>query len=208
MFLETPRFPDDISFESSGGIEYFVDVVQVESGFEQRNIEQDEPLHVFDVSRVQSQEKLSSLIEFYHAVQGRTHEFRFKDWSDYKSVVREGVISATDQLLGVGDNAITDFQLVKTYAKGSFATVRTIQKPVAGTVLVSLDDVLQTSDFTIDTTTGIISFDTAPGAGVVVKAGFEFDVPCRFDTARLETSWRAHRVGSQEVIVREVRIIV
>jgi len=79
-FLESPRFPTNISFSSRGGPEYEVSVVVVNSGFEQRNLEQDEPLHIFDVSYgVKSEADLYSLLEFFHAVQGMTHEFRYKD---------------------------------------------------------------------------------------------------------------------------------
>lgn len=34
--------------------------------------------------------------------------------------------------------------------------------------------------WSVNTTSGVITFTTAPTAGMLVKAGFEFDVPCRF----------------------------
>ena len=37
---------------------------------------------------------------------------------------------------------------------------------------------------------------TAPAAGVLVTAGFEFDVPVRFDTDRLDVTWDLDRLGS------------
>ena len=42
-----------------------------------------------------------------------------------------------DEALGTGDGATTAFQLVKRYASGSQTWVRTITKPVAGTVRVN-----------------------------------------------------------------------
>jgi uncharacterized protein (TIGR02217 family) len=63
--------------------------------------------------------------------------------------------------------------------------VRTITKPVAGTVKVYLAGVQQMSGWSVNTTTGIITFTTAPGNGVAVSADYEFDVPVRFDTDRM-----------------------
>ena len=41
-----------------------------------------------------------------------------------------------------------------------------------------------------------MSFDAAPGAGVVITAGFEFDVPVRFDTDALDVTLDIERLGS------------
>ena len=48
----------------------------------------------------------------------------------------------------------------------------------------------------MNATTGVVTFDAAPGAGVLVTAGFEFDVPVRFDTDRLDVTWDLDRLGS------------
>ncbi len=58
--------------------------------------------------------------------------------------------------------------------------IRTITKPVAGTVQVYLDGVEQPSGWSVDTTTGLVTFGVPPTLGVEVTAGFEFDVPVRF----------------------------
>jgi uncharacterized protein (TIGR02217 family) len=75
--------------------------------------------------------------------------------------------------------------LIRTYSSGGNTDVRTITKPVAGTVKVYLAGVLQMSGWSVNTTTGIITFTTAPGNGVAVSADYEFDVPVRFDTDRM-----------------------
>ena len=41
-----------------------------------------------------------------------------------------------------------------------------------------------------------MSLNTAPGAGVVITAGFEFDVPVRFDTDTLDVTLDIERLGS------------
>jgi uncharacterized protein (TIGR02217 family) len=53
---------------------------------------------------------------------------------------------------------------------------------VAGTVRIALDGVELASGWSVDATTGIVTFAAAPGAGVAITAGFEFDVPVRFDS--------------------------
>ena len=65
-----------------------------------------------------------------------------------------------------------------------------------GTVLLARGGVATTSGWTIDSTTGIITFAAAPGAGVSVTAGFEFDVPVRFDTDELPVTLDIERLGS------------
>ena len=64
-------------------------------------------------------------------------------------------------------------------------TQRIITKIQPGTAIVSLDAVSVpfggAPSWTIDETTGIITFATAPGNGVVPKCGFKFYVKTRFD---------------------------
>lgn len=89
------------------------------------------------------------------------------------------------QNIGTGNGTLTAFQLTKTYVSGSNTYVREIKKPVTGTVKIYLNSLLQGSGFTIDHTTGIVTFTIAPGAGVAVTADCDFDVPVRFDTDML-----------------------
>ena len=133
---------------------------------------------------------------FFEARNGRLHGFRFKDWGDHKSCLPSGTPSPTDQSIGTGDGTTTAFQLVKHYASGSQTWTRTIAKPVAGTVRVALDGAEQIDDWSVDTTTGVVTFDIAPAAGVAVTAGFAFDVPVRFDTDVLDVTLDLERLGS------------
>lgn len=97
-------------------------------------------------------------------------------------------------------------QLTKVYASGAYSWTRTITKPVAGTVKVAKAGVLQTSGFSVDTTTGIVTFTNAPASGVAVTAGFEFDVPVRFDTDELPVVLDFERQGSiTSITMIEVR---
>jgi uncharacterized protein (TIGR02217 family) len=102
----------------------------------------------------------------------------------------------TDQSIGTGDGTTTAFQLVKRYASGAQSWTRAIAKPVAGSVRIALSGVEQPSGWSVDTTTGVVTFSAAPGSDVAITAGFEFDVPVRFDTDVLDVTLDLERLGS------------
>lgn len=193
------QFPTDISYGSAGGPEYATDVVASASGFEQRNVNWSEARARYNVAHgVKTKAQLDALIAFFRARKGRAHGFRFKDWTDYQ---------VSGEALGTGDGTRTQFQLVKHYASGSVTETRTITKPVSGTVLIYKNAVLQSSGVSVDATTGVVTFTTAPAAGVVVTATFEFDVPVRFDTDKLSASLDAYGIHSWlDIPLVEVRV--
>lgn len=202
------RFPEAVSFGSTGGPAFLTTVVETASGFEQRNIEWSQARASYEIGTgIRSEADLAAVVAFFRARAGRAYGFRFKDWTDYKSVAPGESITASDQLIGAGDGSETQFQLVKTYASGAGAHVRTIAKPVAGTVAVALNGVAQPTGWTVDLTTGILTFTTAPAAGVDVRAGFEFDVPVRFQNDRISVSLEYFRAGEAPSIgLIEIRV--
>jgi len=207
-FLESPRFPEDIAYGSTGGPGYSTTVITMASGHEQRNVNWEQSRHRYRIGYgTLDRQRLEQLIHFFHAVQGRAYGFRMKDYHDYKSsLYMDDAITSTDQTIGTGDGVVVDFQLTKTYAAGANTRTRDIRKPVAGSVLISLDDAPQATGWTVDVTTGIVTFDTAPGPGVVVKAGYEFDVPCRFDTDEIAVALSDYKVSATDVPIVEVRV--
>jgi uncharacterized protein (TIGR02217 family) len=206
-FLETPRFPDNIAYGSRGGPMYSTRVIRVHSGHTKSFSRWTYPLHQYDVSYgIRAQEDVYSVLEFFHACGAREHKLRFKDFQDFKSTSdMRTAITATDQTLGTGDGVEKDFQLIKTYTKGALSKARKIAKPLAG-ALASLDDVPQGSGWTLDATTGLLSFSVAPSFGVVVKAGFEFDVPVAFADDVLDIQWDDKNAQSTSIILTEIRV--
>jgi uncharacterized protein (TIGR02217 family) len=102
-----------------------------------------------------------------------------------------------------------EFALSKTYRSGLQTYERPVVKPVAGSVLVALagDPKVDTLEFAMDHASGVITFASPPDIGVLITAGFEFDVPVRFDTDRLQTSVGAFQAGEvPSVPVIEVRV--
>lgn len=195
------QFPTGISFESSGGPRRQTQIVIMGSGYEARNARWANSRREYDVGYgLKSMNDIHALITFFEARDGRLIGFRFKDWPDYKSCGPDDTPSATDQVIGIGAVTPMTFQLIKKYTSGSSSYTRVIKKPVAGSVLIAFNGVKQSvANYTVDSTTGLVTFLTPPGAGVSVSAGFQFDTPVRFDSDKLEinlSEWNAGKVQS------------
>jgi uncharacterized protein (TIGR02217 family) len=191
------RFPTGISRRASGGPERRTEIVALGSGAEERNSRWADSRRRYDAGYgIRSLDEIHAVISFFEERRGRLHGFRWKDHADWKSCPPLQAVQALDQRLGEGDGASTEFQLVKRYGSGPFAYARTIAKPVTGTVRVAVDGgELAPAAFTVDAASGRIRLGVAPRAGVVVTAGFQFDVPVRFDTDRLVIDLEAFAAG-------------
>jgi len=197
MAFHEVRFPDNISRGARGGPERRTQIVELASGDEERNASWANSRRRYDVAYgIRRADDLAAVVAFFEARNGRLHGFRYKDWADYKSSLPSQAITPTDQQIGTGNGSQQSFQLAKRYTSGAQTWVRTITKPVAGTVRVALGMVEQMSGWALDTTTGVITFTTAPAGGVIVRAGFEFDVPVRFDSDTLDVTLDFERLGS------------
>jgi uncharacterized protein (TIGR02217 family) len=119
------------------------------------------------------------LIAFFRARHGPAKAFRFRDPLDHSSKGMTGTPDAVDQVVGVGDGVKTRFQLVKSYGTGAEAEMRVISRPVSASVQVAVGGVVQASGWA-NVVGGAVEFVTPPGDGLVVTAGFIFDVPVRF----------------------------
>jgi uncharacterized protein (TIGR02217 family) len=181
MSFHEVQFPVTISNGSVGGPSWSTMVKELASGHEKRNANWANARHKYDaIHAVKSNTAMTEIVDFFNCRRGRAYGFRYKDWADY---------SATGQTLGTGDDLETDFQLVKIYTDSGGSWIRTITKPVDGTLTVYDDESeVDSEDYDIDLTTGIITFDTAPVTGHVITADFQFDVPCRFDIDYLPVS--------------------
>ena len=197
MVFHEVRFPDDISRGARGGPERRTQIVELASGDEERNASWANSRRRYDVAYgIRRADDLAAVVGFFEARNGRLHGFRFKDWGDHKSCLPSGSPSPTDQPIGTGDGTATQFQLVKRYTSGAQSWTRGIAKPVTGSVRVALAGVEQMSGWSVDTTTGLVTFAQAPGAGVAITVGFAFDVPVRFDTDALDVTLDLERLGS------------
>jgi len=212
MTFHEIRFPTQISRGATGGPERRTDVVVLGSGFEERNARWAHARRSYNAGYgVKSLDDLHQVTAFFEERRGRLYGFRWRDHADFKSCPPEQGISPADQNLGVGDGSRDTFDLLKRYGALHAPYERPIAKPVSGTVVVAVDGVLQVegAQFDLDVTTGRISFfpDHRPAPGAVVTAGFEFDVPVRFDTDRLEVNLSGFRHGAiPSIPIVEVRV--
>ncbi|WP_170788808.1 DUF2460 domain-containing protein [Ruegeria lacuscaerulensis] len=210
MNFHEVRFPASLSFGSVGGPERRTDIVTLANGFEERNTPWAHSRRRYDAGfGMRSLDDIETLISFFEARQGQMFGFRWKDWSDYKSGAATADVDKGDQVIARGDGVKTEFQLVKTYSSGGFQYVRPITKPVLGTVRLGLeqDEMREGVDFEVDLLRGQVMFADPPPENVEITAGFEFDVPVRFDTDKIQTSVASFQAGDvPNVPVVEVRI--
>lgn len=197
-FLST-RFPDAIARGASGGHAYFsTTIVEVLSGHEKAisnwsasrgrwNVSQGLKIARADGSVVTDPKRYEAARDFLYMARGRLHRFRFKDWSDYACARSSGrLVQITS----------TTFQVAKVYGTDpSFEYVRSLTRLVASTVTVWVGGVLQSSpaNYTVDLDTGVVTFASPPGVATR-EVACEFDVPCRFDTDRVDARL-VHRRG-------------
>ncbi|HZL30401.1 MAG TPA: DUF2460 domain-containing protein [Pseudolabrys sp.] len=193
-------FPLDIALKSVGGPQRRTDVVALGSGREERNARWAHSRRRYDAGYgVKTHQALSQAVEFFEERRGRLYGFRWRDRLDHSSAAPEASISALDQVIGSGDGVIADYALSKTYGGAYSPYQRPIEKPVSGSVLVAVagTEVSEGTAFTVDATTGVVTFlaGHVPAMGEAVTAGFQFDVPVRFDTDYLEVDLSAFAAG-------------
>lgn len=205
-FHET-RFPAEISFGSTGGVERRTEIVSLVNGFEERNSPWSQSRRRYDAGLgVRSLDDLAQVLAFFEARHGRLYGFRWKDWLDHRSSLPSQDIMPEDQVLTGGGNI---WQLTKTYADASASYARAITKPVDGSVRVAVDgvEIAEGSDFSVDPATGLITLMVAISGESVVTAGFEFDVPVRFDSDTIDVNLAAFEAGEiPSIPVIEVRL--
>lgn len=156
-FKESPRFPEDISYGSSGGPGYDTGLAVSASGYEYRNQNWVSTRHIYEASHgLKNAEQLKVLLAFFHNVKGRAVGFRYKDWADFSVTTTDGYVGS-----GVGDGTPGPMQLNKAYISGSDTTLRAIRKPTASPApSVYRAGVLKTltTHYTLDLATGLLTW--------------------------------------------------
>lgn len=156
-FMESPRFPETISYGSAGGPAFSTDIVVMASGYESGNSNWDQSKCQFDAAHgLKTPEQLAELISFFRICRGKAGRFRYKDWLDFSVSTTNGVVGT-----GVGNGAPGPMQLAKSYSLGAYTHQRLIRKPtVAPAPAVYRAGVLQTltTHYTLDTTTGLLTW--------------------------------------------------
>ena len=182
-FIETPRFPDELAAWAKGGRAYRTIAVETYGGDEYRTAAWSMPRGEWDISSALRQTQPNAtynwkaLRNFFNACKGQLYAFRFKDFQDYTDD-GAGVLGTT----GLAVAATLAYQMYKNYTVSPLTTQVIVQKPVVGTVKVFNNGVQQTTpgQYTLDTTTGIVTFVSQPTVGHTLTWTGEYDVPARF----------------------------
>jgi uncharacterized protein (TIGR02217 family) len=167
-FLETPRFPEEVSAWALGGPEYMTAIAQAGGGAEARNIVWTYPLCRWDIGAgLRTIANAQATIAFHRNLFGRGYGFRMKDPVDYSADYTTGVLGTT----GIGTGLPT-YQLYKNYVVGSSTVNRKITKPVVGAVTIKRGGVVANAgssagQYGLDTTTGIVTFVADATANIV-----------------------------------------
>lgn len=183
MSFHEVRFPTRVSYGAIGGPRFSTTVQILNSGFEQRNINwaQARREYTVDISPSRGAE-WTAVLDFFHARRGRAYGFRLKDFSDFLMA---------EQSIGTGDGATTEFQIFKRYIDDDALAPpydRDLKKIVADTVEVSVGGTPLASGWSVDETTGLLTFETAPATDADIAVACEFDVPVRFDTDLMQAA--------------------
>jgi uncharacterized protein (TIGR02217 family) len=199
-------FPTGLAYGFRGGPMFNTSVLELNSGFEKRNINWGASRARYDISHLMKKpDKFAELLAFFMVMQGRAYSFKFWDNKDD---------TITAQNIGTGDGTKATFQFKKRYTTTGYFFDRYITKLQSGTVSgVTVGDVAQTeaisgaNTYSLDLNTGKITFHTIPPNGTAIVIGSaKFYVHVRFDTDELDseyTTWEAISWGS--ILLIEVR---
>jgi uncharacterized protein (TIGR02217 family) len=193
------RLPLRLSLGTSGGPVRRTDVVNLSNGRESRNSRWRDARRSYDAgSGIRSIGDLYEVMEFFEARGGELYGFRFRDPVDWTSGRPGAPVTALDQVIGIGDGSARNFQLTKTYGDAGGRSIRAIAKPALNTVKIAINGaLLPMQDFFCNPATGLVTFSAGavPRSGITISAGFEFDVPVRFATDRIDINLSAFNAG-------------
>lgn len=188
-------FPLAIGREASVSPAFSTQIIESVSGHERRSSDWADARLSYDAGPgVRSEADMARLVAFFRARRGAARGFRFTDPYDDRSGAPGVAPSPIDQLLGTGDGVRANFQLMRHYGEGEEAQARIITRPVAGSIRVAADGIELTSGWN-HAGLGVIAFDVAPVSGVMLTAGYRFDVPVRFAEDRLEINRATFAAG-------------
>lgn len=189
MTFPTYRLPPEVETGMRGGPTFYNVIQEAISGQEQRirvwakcRGRWDVGYSILDVGATSG--TYLAVLALFRAHFGSLRPFPFKDWGDYQ---------LTNETIGTGTGARTQWQAIKTYDPGSILGVSTVHTYVRDIYLlrtglvVKVNGITKTlsSDYTISAT-GLITFASAPTNGHAITLTGEFDVPVRFDIGQGE----------------------
>lgn len=169
----------DIGYDygAVGGQAWDTQIIAFPSGITKRNERRSAALGQWQLgNRTISDDQWSYIQGFLHAMRGRLHSFLFKDWNDYRAVEEQLIIDGS-----------VETQLTKSYGLQINPWIRDITKPRVSSVVIEelragiWVPLESGTDYDLDESTGVITWDTPPDSSSVMRWSGEFYVPVRFD---------------------------
>jgi len=118
-------------------------------------------------------DELRTLMGFFMLCQGAFGTFLFQDPSDDR---------VSGQQIGTGDTLRTVFQLQRTMGKtlpgGGF--LEPIVAPNVVSAVYFNGIVQDPAGYSVDSLTGLVTFNIAPGSGLIITADYSYYFRCRF----------------------------
>jgi uncharacterized protein (TIGR02217 family) len=118
-------------------------------------------------------DELRTLMGFFMSCQGASGTFLFEDPSDCR---------VSGQYLGTGDSSKSVFQLQRTM--GTTLPNGGFSEPIVAPNTVDaiyFDGITQAaSSYSVDSSTGLVTFETPPSSGLVISTDFWYWFRCRF----------------------------
>ena len=179
------RLPEDIERGTTGGPGFRTTVISMVGGGERRNQEWEFTRSKFNIGYgIRKRDDMEEVYSFFHERRGRLRGFRFKNWLDFQVVA-----GPVGSIAGQANKR----QLVRVYGSGDTAYIRSVTRPVPGSVKLFVNNVA-TNAFTLGPM-GVVTF-TGGDPGNNVAASFEFDTPVRFDTDDLNVQLNTFKEGT------------
>ncbi len=171
-------FPDNISVGAVGGPSFATTISTTNNKNEVRSSNWSSGRNLYKINcNILSDSQIADLLSLFNICLGKAVGFRLKDYSDFIAI---------SSIIATGDGVIKIFQLVKQYNFGGYSYTKIIYKPVINSVKLYVNNVQIQTGFSIDFSTGIITFLQPLAVGVLLTADFNFDVPVRFNADNLD----------------------
>lgn len=212
------RFPTRFQYGAQASPSFKTMINENSAGYEQRNQLWAQARRKYSYQNaLETEEQYAEVLAFFMARRGPAYSFRVKDWFDYRVETGEGVMrgTTTDEL--VGNGSATTFQLSKLYPDTVATFERPIYLPVDQSVYTTDEDnlvpfevyvnsvLLDPADYTVNYLTGVITFDSAPADDATLAWTGQFDVPVRFETDELPSTYQQWNDLQADLRMIEVR---
>ena len=204
------QMPNKVWFGVTGGPNFKTQTLSTTGGHEGRaqNWASSRNSYVAEFD-LQDFDEFRDLLNFFHARNGRAFGFRFRDWLDYKHDMSDD--DAYEEIL-VAVGGETAAQIIKTYEISGYE--RSITKPIDGTIEIYVTPdggsrtlMTETTEYTIDYETGVITFVSPLTALDTIEWRGEFDVPVRFNDDTMSAVLLNHgRFNWSSIRLTEIRI--